>query len=52
MRTTGSPATTKICTIFPDCVVIHQEPAAAARLTLGPVIAMAVEAYDELVHGV
>jgi hypothetical protein len=52
MRTTGSPATTKICTIFPDHVVIHREPAAAARLTLGPVIAMAVEAYDELVHGV
>ncbi|KAJ6550510.1 hypothetical protein B0H10DRAFT_2444298 [Mycena sp. CBHHK59/15] len=52
MRTTGSPATTKICTVFPDRVVIHREPAAAAWLTLAPVIAIAVEAYDELVHGV
>ncbi|KAJ7453903.1 hypothetical protein FB451DRAFT_1185180 [Mycena latifolia] len=43
MRTTG---------IFPDRVVIHREPAAAAWLTLAPVIAIAVEAYDELVHGV
>ncbi|KAJ6629759.1 hypothetical protein B0H10DRAFT_2184128 [Mycena sp. CBHHK59/15] len=52
MRTTGSPATTKICTVFPDCIVIHREPAAAAWLTLAPVIAIAVEAYNELVHGV
>ncbi|KAJ7453898.1 hypothetical protein FB451DRAFT_1185176 [Mycena latifolia] len=39
--------------VFPDrVVVIHREPAAAAWLTLAPVIAIAVEAYDELVHGV
>jgi hypothetical protein len=41
-----------MCTVLPNCVVIHQEPAAASWLTLGPVIAIAVEGYNELMNGV